>query len=247
MRISVIIPSRLQINPDSEIETLFLDRAIGSVLKQTCREKVDLEIVVGLDPGLRLPERFQNLRVANGHKPYQAYAVNAAVSASTGELLAFLEDDDQWEPKRLEYGLSYISHWEMITSNNRMVYENGAQAGINDFPSPSGWLMNRATWNNLGFMNESIRFHVDTEYLGRAIARGVRRLHLVEAGAHGRPWLRNVARFSQICFTEEPSPLVTRTINPAGRKAQTKLDEYGRKQSQAEHKWMMVQYGVIPW
>src|SRR5579864_8077527 len=98
MRISVIIPSRLQVNPNHERQGLWLDRALASVRGQAVDKPVEIEVVVGLDPGVAPPRGFANVRWAHGQKQLQAAAVNAAVAASTGDTLAFLEDDDWWMP-----------------------------------------------------------------------------------------------------------------------------------------------------
>src|SRR5262249_34956041 len=144
---------------------------------------VQVEVVVGLDPGVALPPRFAGLKAAHAAQPRQAAALNAAVAAASGEVLAFLEDDDYWEPRRLEYGLPQLERFDLVTCNQREVDEDGSFVGINDYPTPSGWLLRKATWEAVGPFDESYTF-VDSEWLGRANARSLRRLHLIEAGPH---------------------------------------------------------------
>jgi len=247
MRISVIIPSRLQAHRDEQTGELWLDRALRSVAGQSIGSTVEVEVVVGLDPGATLPGRFATVRAAQARSASQAHAVNAAVAASTGEVLALLEDDDAWEPKRLAYGLALLGQYDVVTSNQREIAEDGSFVRINDFPTPSGWLLSRALWDRLGPFEETFRFHVDTEYLGRMTRFGVRRLHLVEVDAKDSPWLRNVARCSAIARTSEASPLVIRTANTQGGMARIASCQSAYQQSQAEHQQMLNIYGGIPW
>ena len=94
MRVSVIIPSRLALNPASTLGNLYLDTATMSAKRQTA--DVEIEIVVGLDPRppvpprWRLPRRYRErvtsgpqLRATSGWwRKGQAAAVNRAVAAS---------------------------------------------------------------------------------------------------------------------------------------------------------------------
>src|SRR5262249_2991722 len=108
MKVSIIIASRLQPRFGDGTGGLWLDRALRSVGRQAVGPGVEFEIVVGLDPGVAFPERIRQVVAVNANKARQASALNAAVSASGGELLAILEDDDYWEPKRIPYGLQCI-------------------------------------------------------------------------------------------------------------------------------------------
>jgi hypothetical protein len=237
VKVSVIIASRLQLRPHAGPESLWLDRALRSVRRQTAPE-VELEIVIGLDPGAILPPRFASLVAANATRPCQADALNAAVAAATGEVLAFLEDDDYWEPRRLQYGLRHL---------NRFVDEDGSFVAINDYPTPSGWLLRRATWENVGPFDDSYTF-VDSEWLGRANLLRLRRLHLIEAGPHGpRRRLEMVQRFSAILATQQRDPLVLRTVNPHGVVGAAQAQEEARRRHERDVQRMIAKYGDIPW
>ncbi len=247
MKVSVIIPSRLQHRGNGVSGDLWLDRALQAVDAQTLRQWLEWEVVVGLDPGVSLPERLAAVRAVNGRVASQACAVNAAVAASNGDVLAFLEDDDSWRPRRLEYGLALLERYDVVTSNQTVVAEDGAFVSIFDFPTPSGWLLRRELWDRLGPLDETFRFHVDTEYLGRMIARRVRRIHLVEANAPARTDLGYVGQYSAVGRTAEPDPLVVRTVNLGGSMAQIASRDEARQQSHLEHHRMMGKYGLIPW
>jgi hypothetical protein len=193
MRIAVIIASRLQALPGGGQGELYLHRSIASVRRQTVAPTSDMEVVVGLDPGVRLAAPLPGVVTVNAAKARQACAINAAVAASRGELLAILEDDDVWHRRRLEYGLRCLDRADLVTSNQLEVDAAGKPMQVNDYPTPSGWLLPCAVWERVGPFDESFSFP-DSEYLGRVHMQRLRRLHLVEARATVRPGLGNVAR-----------------------------------------------------
>ena len=251
MKVSVIIPSRLQENLNGDINgvaTLWLDRAVNSVLRQ--QVDADLEIVVGLSPGHPpIPERFQDglVKFVVAERPGQAAAVNAAVAASTGGVLAFLEDDDYWRSARkLAIQLPHADAVELVTSNQREVDWQGNYIRVNDFPTPSGWVLRRWVWDKLGGFAESFKYHVDTEFLGRASRLGILRRHMVPVGT-ASPWLDNVESFSAIVNHDEPDPLVERMVNPDGGMATIAKDPEAAEQSAKEHREMVARFGFVPW
>ena len=247
MRVSVIIASRLQCRPEAGADCLWLDRALRSVRRQTAASGVELEVVVGLDPKAVLPARLADRAVAApAARPGQAAALNAAVAAATGEVLAFLEDDDYWEAKRLEYGLNWLERTDLVTCNQREVNEDGGFVALNDYPTPSGWLLPRATWQTVGPFAEDFTF-VDSEWLGRANAAHLRRVHLVEAGNPDRPGLRSVAKYSELASTRERDPLVLRTTNPRGVVGTAHSEEAARLRHERDVKRLVERFGDIPW
>lgn len=247
MTISVIIPSRLQGITAEEQQRLWLERALESVRKQTVYSQESVEIIVGVDPDAQLPKQIPGITLVHAARPGQPQAVNAATGAASGEILAFLEDDDLWEPRRLEYGLACLERCDFVTSNQLEVSEDGTLVRIMDYPTPSGWLLRRETWEELGGFDETLRFHVDMEYLGRVNARNLRRIHLIEAGAPKRHGLNRIALCAELVNTEEADPLVIRTVNSGGGMSLILKDEKARRQSIREFRLMWEQYGHSPW
>jgi len=97
-KVSVVIPTHNR--PE------LLKRAIKSVLNQTYQ---DFEIIVVDDGDVSVEDvvkSFSNSRVKYiKHKiPHQggSAARNTGIKASKGEYIAFLDDDDEWLPKKLE-------------------------------------------------------------------------------------------------------------------------------------------------
>lgn len=255
MIVSVIIPSRLARNPASAYGNLYLQRAIRAIRYNMQVPGVeDVEIIAALDPGAVLPDSMADeadLIVVNGHAASQAAVVNAAVKRARGYMIAFCEDDDIWDIGKLAAQVPLLANADMVTCNQREVDTDGAFIRVNDFPTPSGWLMRRETWDDLGGFDESYQFHMDTEFLARATNAGLRRVHVVEAGAQlpGRPWLQNVSRVgrSLIGSAGNREPLVTRTVNPEGGMARIQSDPAAAAISRDEHERMKARHGFYGW
>jgi glycosyltransferase involved in cell wall biosynthesis len=98
-RVSVIIPTRAR--PE------LLRQAIASARAQTI---TDLEIIVAVN-GPENPLTARTLEIASGCRVVRveragiAVALNAGIAIARGEWLAFLDDDDLWEPNRIEAAL----------------------------------------------------------------------------------------------------------------------------------------------
>ena len=101
--VSVIIPTRNR--------PQLLAEAIRSVQAQTVTSH---EIILALN-GPTNPSTPQILEIGAGHRIVRiaeegiAVALNAGIGIARGEWLAFLDDDDLWEPNRLEAALKTAS------------------------------------------------------------------------------------------------------------------------------------------
>ena len=105
MLVSVIIPTR-------DRPTLLL-RAINSVLSQTHQE---FEVIVVVDePDKDTDSAVQSLHdprvrlILNSYSLNAAGARNAGADHATGDWIAFLDDDDQWLPNKLERQIAFAS------------------------------------------------------------------------------------------------------------------------------------------
>lgn len=254
MKISVIIPSRCDIDARSAYKDLFLDRALQTIRNQT--EHI-YEICIGVQAHTKSLDRLiafypdWNIRIVVTDRKGQAAALNEAAAVASGDLLAFLEDDDLWHPKRLMYGLKLLKEMdcEFVSSNQEEVTAEGNHLRINDFPTPSGWLLTHELWLKSGGFDETHRWHLDCDFLGKLSKLQTKRAHLVERGSKldGRDWLSNVSRFSSICCTSEKDPLVTRLINPRGGMSTITSDATALEQSTIERKRIHEKYGFMPW
>src|SRR4051794_40599610 len=97
-RISIIIPTRNR--PD------LVCRAIGSVLTQTYKEIEVIVVVDGPDAAtVRALEMVKDSRLKKivlSENVGPAGARNAGILESKSQWIAFLDDDDEWLPSKLE-------------------------------------------------------------------------------------------------------------------------------------------------
>lgn len=262
-KISVIIPSRLDKHPRTGM--YWLDRSIQSVMAQSVAGHIDIEIVVGTDPGADIPAHFasmQNVIFAEAvpeKRKGQAAAINSAMARATGDVVTMIEDDDIWHNKRLEYGLHFLSHYDFVSSNQMEIDTDDAPQGLNDFPTPCGWMMRRTLWDEIGAMDEDFPCHLDTEWLGRLNQAQKLRCHIVESGApvplekisEQRLQLLTLIRWippgSSIWRSPENHPLILRTIHPNSGMARIASDPVMNAKSREEHRLMQEKFGYYPW
>ena len=107
--ISAIIPAY-------NATTRYLDQAIGSALSQT---HAPSEVIVvddaSSDDTAGLVARFPRVRyVRRTENGGQAAARNDGAKLATGEFLAFLDQDDLWEPTFLEEALAVLQAMTII-------------------------------------------------------------------------------------------------------------------------------------
>lgn len=262
--LSVLIPSRA-----GPRQHEFLMRATQSVLFACQGEPWDPEIIIGLDPDVTAHSDFGNFVWAEADKPSQAAALNACAAKATGEYLAVLEDDDWWHPCRLAAAKSFLSEFDFLSSTQLEVTDFDGSAApktvrINDFATPSGWLMTRRCWEIVGPFNEDYRYRLDNEWLGRLGNSGLKRAHLVECTAPAdlatcmdvRPWLANVIKYGRKGFEHvapvlrrhtEAYPLVTRLVHPESGMGQLERDPQKASVAQREEMQLRYRFGYIPW
>ena len=261
--IGVIIPSRLQqIGPNAYL----LERAIASALAQkiVAEGRVSLSFIVGIDAGASIPprlaERSDNVW-ASSNAASQGGALNAAIDAAGDrfEYIALLEDDDRWDPQYLALSLAALDSYGFVSTTQLEVDEYGQIVRINDFPTPSGWIMPFETLRRVGRFDSALRWHLDNEWLGRLAESRIKRCHLVDAMAPNslalaeqvRPWLANVVRLGgdnvEVQRHTVLTPLVTRLVHSRSGTAQIAVDPVLKKQSQTEYKILIERYGRIPW
>lgn len=257
--LSVIIPSRRQ-----PLQVQYLRRAVRSIRQQSAYSAFGVHILIGVDEGEGLPE---NIRMELGISCHQsstrsqAAALNACLSQVSTDLVAFLEDDDEWHPEYLATAsqcLAFSGH-SFITSTQAEYDDVGEFLRVNDFPTPSGWLMTTATSRRIGLFDESYKFHLDNEYLGRCARYEIARSHLVEAYAPTnialasqiRPWLATLVRHSaQTCTLvrhSQPAPLVRRLIHAGSGMHQISVNPEHKNRSRAEIDRLVTDFGRIPW
>jgi hypothetical protein len=258
LRILVVIPSRLERAPGG---AYFLERAIHSVATQKPHRDIALDIAVGVDPGTAVPAKLAApfVRFVAAPVASQAAALNSAAALLDHDVIAFLEDDDLWSEKFLEVALPALDEAPFVSSTQLEVDVTGKVVCINDFPTPSGWIMRRDVWKAVGPFDESYRFHLDNEWLGRLGESDIARIHLVESTApvHPsllrplRPRLHRVLAFSggdmRLSRHKYALPLVRRLVHLGSGMAQIQTNADSGAESKAEYARLVERFGRVPW
>lgn len=267
LSIAVITPSRLErIDPTASAGPFFVERAIASVLGQIKVQdgSVRPTFVIGVDPDAVVPDSLAgrpDVVVARGKVASQMSALNAGIEAA-GEgfdLVSFLEDDDRWDSEYLTWGLRALEVCGFVSTTQLEVDEADGIVRINDFPTPSGWLMRAETLRRIGGFALDGHWHLDNDWLGRLGNSGIPRCHLaeltapitVETARQTRPWLANVLENGGPCIEvrrhPQLTPLVVRLVHSRTLTARVTTDPVFAAQSRAEYQVLQARYGRIPW
>lgn len=254
-RLAVVIPSRTQ-----PAQARFLNNAIASLRAQVSIPDIEIEIIIALDEGSPTPSLdHSNVRFVASVRRGQAAALNAGAASVDADYIAFLEDDDLWRPERAALGLQALKHAEFTSTTQLEVDETGNVLRIFDFATPSGWLMPLSSWLRIGPFDESFRWHLDNDWLGRLGDSGLRRMHVVESTAPVelkhvsavRPWLEACLRNggSNVVLGRHhlPVPLVTRLVHSSSGMATIGSDKAANAASRAEHDRLLAKFGRHPW
>lgn len=258
--IAVIIPSRLEASGKGG---LFIEQAIAAVEAQRLPRPMRLSVSVGVDADAQIPAALRertNVRFVHSQARSQAAAINSAAAASHDhDVIALLEDDDRWEPNFLEAALAALERCDFVSSNQLEVDRDGSCIRVNDFPTPSGWIMSMDLWRSIGPFDETYRWHLDNDWLGRLGQSEARRIHLVESTApvtvansmQVRPWIAHVLTQggprSTVRRHLSDRPLVTRLVHSGSGMFRIASDPKLSAESQSEYRQLIERYGRIPW
>lgn len=154
-----------------------LPRAIESVLRQTYEDWNLVVVDDGSSDGTaKLMDSYSDSRIKTLRIPHRGVSAarNAGVTHSKGEILTFLDSDDEWLPEKLERQLDYWQenpHVSLVYSSEIWIRagrrvnppkQYRGQSGRILIPSiracvisPSTAMMRRHTFDELGGFNES--------------------------------------------------------------------------------------------
>lgn len=260
--VAIVIPSRLASDSSGR---LFVDRAMAAAWAQDMMPSVRLSFFIGIDLDAQVPAALglqRNVTFVRSQGRSQAAAINVAAAAAAEQpydFIALLEDDDRWEPNFLSWSLSNLESCHFVSSNQLEIDPNERCIRINDFPTPSGWIMRADLWRRIGPFEETLRWHVDNDWLGRLALSNARRTHLVEAtapvsiqdSAQVRPWIANVLTqggpHSSVRRHLSSRPLVRRIVHPGSGMSRIASDPAVALQSHNEYRSLIARYGRIPW
>lgn len=257
LELSLITPSRCGAN-----QIFFLNRMLESVFSQTVQKYINLEVLICLDSGDYLREKinYPNVRVVNSDGRSQAKALNTGIRHARKRHIAFLEDDDCWLPEFLSTCRDVFRDRNIafVSSNQTEITTDGEVLGVNDFPTPSGWIFDRMKVNDDIFFNENYQWHLDNDFLGQLNKKRIQRAHLVESYAPTRIDIAMRSRITlgrmianspaslQLIRHSSPIPLVTKTIHSGSGMAFIAKDRNANVRSQLERKMLQSSYGCIP-
>ncbi|MBZ0183571.1 MAG: glycosyltransferase [Melioribacteraceae bacterium] len=183
--VSVIIPTY---NRNFELK-----RAINSVLKQTYDS---FEIIVVDDYGTgetrKTIDEIKSKKIiyyVNEHKKGANGARNTGILKSNGEYIAFLDDDDEWLPNKLESNINILKNFDdsyvgvfsgFFTQygNNKVIteYNENQDIGISDIllddikvASGSNLILRRKVFREIGLWDEELQRQQDLELLIRIL------------------------------------------------------------------------------
>ncbi len=152
--VSVVIPSRFR--------PQLVSRAIASVLAQTLQDIEVLVVVDGPDESTvralsHIPDpRLKVIILPTNGGPSQAR--NIGVQRAQGEWIAFLDDDDEWLPQKLELqlemGMRSPHHFPVVVSRFIAHTSKGEQIWPRRLPSPDEPLSEYLFVRNSLFLGE---------------------------------------------------------------------------------------------
>ncbi len=206
----------------------FLGEALASVRGQVDHRPVELIVV---DDG----SRDSSAEVAASYRPTRertqphqgvAAARNLGLAAATGDFIAFLDQDDWWEPDKLRRQVTYALEQpdvDVVFTRQRFFLHPGAgtpawlttnlldsaQAGR----TPSTLLVRKTLFARLGLFNPELALTSDTDWFERAQAAGVQLHELPAALTHRRVHAGNQARLAE-AFNQELLRLAQATRQP---------------------------------
>lgn len=253
MDLTVIIPAM-----PHRAQNGMLTAAIDSIRHQ----HHDVEIIVAMENGADVPAGVRKVEGVT-----QVEKTNAGVAASDTELIAFLHDDDLWNPEFLDEAMKVIEAGaDFVSSTSLEVDENAHTIGFIDCAVPSSWVMRRTVWDAVGPWDAKYHWHPDSEWLGRLGERNIKRAHLIDALAPeplvhiGGEWVHNAmvnrALFKTFLASAMPHPRLVRHhhVRPLVTRRQhgdTIMHNVNRPerylQSQWEYSRMVERFGRIPW
>ena len=164
----------------------FVAEAVESVLAQTY---TPLELIViddgSTDTSAEILARYPAARLIRQPNAGVAAARNRGIAESSGEILAFIDQDDRWRSDKLEHQIAYLEATPeagFVLGRMRTFLEPGMEppGWLNpvllesDTPGllPGTFVIRRSFFERIGTFNEEIETASDSEWLLRAYSSG---------------------------------------------------------------------------
>ncbi len=219
----------------------FIARAIESILAQTV---APAEIVVldgcSTDRTREVARDYSGVRILTNERLGIAPARNAGVEACRNDVIAFLDCDDVWHPRKLERQLDALSRITSASASACYVtclfrQRHAAWGSHRNFAAldarpvagltPSCLLLPRSTFEHVGPFDDTLTVGTDSDWFARAIDLGVINVMVDETLVEKTRHLDNVSTDADAMAAELAALLRT----SLRRKRQS---EYGPRSSQ---------------
>ncbi len=158
----------------------FLGAALGSVEAQTYGPCETIVVLDGECSELPDLDKFDVRVLPQSHSGVGA-ARNKGIEATSGELIALLDQDDEWRPDKLQRQVAALagqSRLDFVQSQLEVFLEPGVPRPRWFNPAwlegpapgniPSTWLVRRETFRDVGAFDERYEMGCDTDWLLRA-------------------------------------------------------------------------------
>lgn len=169
----------------------FLSEALASIARQSFK---DIEVILVSDAGPEVDAPSWVRVVRRSTRGGVAAVRNTGIAAARGDRIAYLDDDDLWEPRHLEllsgaldrgaalaYGDARVVRvkrssgeprtWPILEQRTLAVPFDRADLARDDFVVPGGMMHTRALYDEVGPFDEGLFVSDDWDWLLRA-ARG---------------------------------------------------------------------------
>lgn len=166
---------------------LFVEQAVNSMLNQT-RPPEEIWIIDdgSTDSGVKAVPAHPAIRIIRQSNSGVAAARNRAISESSGDLIAFLDQDDRWTPDKLEKQitvmlrephLGYVLAHQLIRLAPGIPRPRWLKPDQVDNPCvgylPGTLVVRRTIFEQVGPFNTEYRSGSDSEWFFRARNRGI--------------------------------------------------------------------------
>jgi glycosyltransferase involved in cell wall biosynthesis len=204
----------------------YLDQAIESVLGQT-RTPHELVVVDGgsTDGSVEIARSYPGVRCLEQAGSGFAGGWNEGVAAAAGELLAFIDSDDLWEPDKLEKQVALLDarpEVDYVISRVRFFLEPGHACPPGFRPEllegdhvanmPSALLVRRSAFDAVGPFRTDLTIANDIDWFARAKDAPLTLATVPEVLVHKRVHDTNLSYTTADCLNKELLGLLRQSV-----------------------------------
>ena len=185
----------------------FLGAAIESALAQTW-PRCEFIVVDGdsSDRSRDIARSYAQVRLIEQRSTGFAGAWNEGILAASGSLIAILDSDDLWDPRKVElqvralaahvqcgYALARTRFLRMPGAPLPPGFDRVDMEADHSAPYPSAMLVRREMFDHVGLFDEGLRIASDIEWVRKARDMGVQPVNMPEVLLHRRIHMSNLS------------------------------------------------------